>query len=192
MELLNEINDYLDKLQKTIESLNRKELNNFINLLLNAREKKSTIFIFGNGGSALTASHFASDLNKGASYGMEKRFRVIALTDNYGLSSAYANDLSFDEIFIEQLKNFLEPEDLVIGISGSGNSKNIIKAIEYANLKGNTTIGITGFDGGKLKQITKHNVNANIQDMQISEDIHIILNHLTVKIISNLFINKNQ
>ena len=135
MDFYNEIDDYLDKLKKALDSISKKEINEFINLLLQAHDRQSNIFIFGNGGSALTSSHFASDLNKGASYGMEKRFRVMSLTDSYGLYTAYANDVNYDEIFVEQLKNFMEPDDLVIGISGSGNSKNILKAIEFANFK---------------------------------------------------------
>ena len=186
------IKNYLNLLQKTISSLNSAEIDNFLDVLMTAYNAGSTIFIFGNGGSAATASHFATDLNKGISYGLEKRFRVMALTDNFSTVSAYSNDTSYDDVFVEQMKNFIKPGDLVIGISGSGNSKNVIKAIEYANASGNTTVGITGYDGGKLRQFAKYSVNANINDMQISEDIHMILGHLTMKLLNGAIRNEQN
>lgn len=186
------IKNYLNVLQNTISSLDSAEIDNFLDVLMNVYNNGSTIFIFGNGGSAATASHFATDLNKGISYGLEKRFRVMALTDNFSTVSAYSNDTSYDDVFVEQMKNFIKPGDLVIGISGSGNSKNVIKAIEYANLLGNTTVGITGYDGGKLRKLAGHSVNANINDMQISEDIHMILGHLTMKVLNGIIRNEQN
>jgi len=186
------IKNYLELLQDTISRLNSAEIDNFLDVLMNAYNNGSTIFIFGNGGSAATASHFATDLNKGISFGLEKRFRVMALTDNFSTVSAYSNDTSYDDVFVEQMKNFIKPGDLVIGISGSGNSKNVIKAIEYAKSSGNTTVGITGYDGGKLRQIANHSVNANINDMQISEDIHMILGHLTMKVLNGVIRNEQN
>lgn len=179
------IDNYFDSLIKTIENIDRKEISTLINLLINARNNGKQIFIMGNGGSASTASHFVCDFNKGASYGMQNRFKVICLNDSMSTLSAYANDVGYETIFVEQLKNFLNPGDLVIGISGSGNSRNILLAIEYANSIKATTIGITGYDGGKLKKISNFSVNANINDMQISEDIHAIINHVCMKSISN-------
>lgn len=181
MDSLRKVNSYLDRLKSAIDRLDRKEISIFVRLLEDTREQEHSIFIFGNGGSGSTASHFACDINKGCSMSGQKRFRVICLTDNIPTMLAYANDLSYEDIFAEQLKNFLRSGDLVIGISGSGNSKNVIKAIEYANLNDNTTVGITGYDGGKLRKIAKHSVNANVDDMQISEDIHMILAHLAMK-----------
>ena len=179
------INNYLHLLQNTLNSINGTEIEVFLGVLLTAYEQGATIFIFGNGGSAATASHIATDLNKGISYGLEKRFRAMALTDNFSTVSAYSNDTSYDDVFIEQMKNFIRDNDIAIGISGSGNSKNVIRAIEYANACGNTTVGITGYDGGMLRKIAKHSVNANINDMQVSEDIHMILGHLTMKVLSS-------
>ncbi len=190
MKFENPITNYIDTLQKTISMLDKSEINAFLETLMKAYEQDATIFIFGNGGSAATASHFATDFNKGISYGLEKRFRVMALTDNYSTVSAYSNDTSYDDVFIEQMKNFIKDNDIVIGISGSGNSKNVIKAIEYANARGNTTIGITGYDGGTLRKITKLSVNANIRDMQISEDIHMILCHLSMKVLDGFIKQK--
>ena len=182
---------YLNRLQETIKRLNREEINKFINMLLDARDADKQIFIMGNGGSASTASHFCCDFNKGSSYGFNKRFKFICLNDNVPGMMAYANDVSYDDIFVEQLKNFFNPGDYVIGISGSGNSKNVLKAIEYANANGGVTIGLTGFNGGKLKQICAHSVNMNVDDMQISEDLHMMMDHLSMKVITNHMINDN-
>lgn len=173
--------EYIDKLKKTLDSLDLDEIEDFTIALINAFENNCQIFIFGNGGSASTASHFACDINKGCSNGNEKRFKVISLTDNIPIMLAYANDVSYEDVFLEQLKNYLNIGDVVIGISGSGNSKNVLKAIEYSNQKGNVTIGITGFNGGLLKKLAKISVNANVNDMQISEDIHMIVVHILMK-----------
>lgn len=180
------INDYIKLLKDTLDNLDRDEVNTVINLLLKARDEGRHIYIIGNGGSAATASHSVCDFNKGLSYGKDRRFKMLCLNDNVATVSAYSNDVSYEIALLEQLKNFLEPMDLVIGISGSGNSKNIINAIKYANERGATTIGITGFDGGELRKLANYSVNANVNDMQISEDIHMILNHLTMKIISSI------
>jgi D-sedoheptulose 7-phosphate isomerase len=184
MEFTEQIDSYLGKLTRTLERLDRHEVSKFAELLLAAYEGGRKVLVFGNGGSATTASHFACDINKGVSYGLEKRFRILPLTDNMATMMAYANDVSYEDIFVEQAKNFLEPGDLVVGISGSGNSKNVLKAIEYAKQKGNTTVGICGYMGGKLRQISDHSVNANFNDMQISEDVHFIVMHLMMKITS--------
>lgn len=186
IDFVNKIDSYFDKLKLTIDNLDRKEINEFINLLLKARDEGKFIFIMGNGGSAATASHYVCDFNKGLSYGQKSRFKLFCLNDNMATLSAYSNDVSYEVVFLEQLKNFVRSDDIVIGISGSGNSKNVLLAIEYANSIGANTVGITGYDGGKLKQIAKHSINANVGDMQISEDIHMILDHLCMKIISEI------
>jgi|SRR3989338_14338 len=182
MRFTDQINDYLEKLKTAIDGLNRDEINQLAEVLLDAYAKNANIYICGNGGSASTASHFACDINKGVSYGLEKRFKVISLNDNVATIMAYSNDVHYDDVFIEQLKNFIQKDDIVIGISGSGNSKNVLKAIEFANDNGNITCGLTGYNGGKLKEIARYSVNANFDDMQISEDIHLMLTHLLMKI----------
>lgn len=188
----NEISLYLSRLQNTVSKLDKNEINTFINQLIQARDEGRQIFIMGNGGSAATASHFCCDFNKGCSYEFNApRFKFICLNDNVAGMMAYANDVSYDDVFAEQLKNFFNAGDVVIGISGSGNSKNVIKAIEYANANGGVTIGLTGFDGGKLKEICKYSVNMNVDDMQISEDLHMMMNHLSMKIITNMMIAEN-
>jgi D-sedoheptulose 7-phosphate isomerase len=178
------INNYFDVLNKVLSKICRSEINKFIELVDQVRSQNKKILICGNGGSGATASHIVCDLNKGLSYGKEKKFQVINLSDNMATVLAYGNDTSFDDIFVEQTKNFLDHGDLFIGISSSGNSNNVLKAIEYANSKGNTTLGLTGYNGGKLKELSKYSVNANIDDTQISEDVHMILGHLLYKVLS--------
>jgi D-sedoheptulose 7-phosphate isomerase len=180
----------MQNLQATMDKLDREMFSRITSLLIDAYDREATIFVFGNGGSALTASHFACDINKGVSYGLEKRWKVMPLTDNLGSITAYANDVSYEDIFIEQLKNFLQKGDVVIGISGSGNSPNVLKAVEYANGRGAVTIGFTGYDGGKLARIAHCSLNAYIDDMQISEDIHMIISHTLMRVLSTSHLTK--
>lgn len=182
MDVKTEAETYIKQLKVALDGINLEEITNFYELLFKCYQKGGQVFIFGNGGSAATASHFAADLNKGVSLGLEKRFKIICLNDNIPTMLAYANDLSYNDVFVEQLKNFLQKDDIVIGISGSGNSQNVLNAIVYANEKGAVTVGITGYKGGKLKQLAKHNVNADVLDMQLSEDIHLILSHIIMKL----------
>ena len=183
MNFLDDIEDYFSMLKGAIEAVDRESINTVINLLQKAYQEERQVFIMGNGGSASTASHFACDFNKGLSYGKRKRFKVISLNDNLPILLAYANDVSYENVFVEQLKNFFNPKDCVIGISGSGNSRNVIKAIEYANQNGGITIGFCGYSGGKLKEAAQFCVHVPINDMQISEDLHMIMTHLIMHVI---------
>jgi len=175
--------EYLHQLIDGLRNLNVHEIEAFINLLDDARRNQKHIFVLGNGGSAATATHFVGDLNKEASRSKSPRFRATCLSDNLPTLMAYANDMSYEDIFVEPLKNFMEPGDLVIGISGSGNSPNIIRSIEYANERGGVTIGLSGFSGGKLKVLAKYGVHVNLTDMQKVEDVHLVITHLTVQIL---------
>jgi len=179
------INSYFSELKSTIDNLSREELDRFIKTLLSARDRGNHIYIMGNGGSAATASHFVCDFNKGMSYKQDKKFKMICLNDNVATMLAYSNDVGYEDVFVEQLKNFLQEGDVVIGISGSGNSKNILKAIEYGNSIGAVTIGLTGYNGGTLRRIAALSVNANIDNMQISEDIHMMICHMIYSILMN-------
>lgn len=169
------IEAYLSLVKDTIDKLDRQQLEKAIEAFMEAYQHGSFIYIFGNGGSAASASHACGDLVKGASYGLEKRFRVMSLTDNIPALMAIANDLTYDEIFVEQLKNFLRPNDIVVGISGSGNSANVVKAMEYARQKGNKTIAFCGYKGGKIKQIADIVIHSVAMDMEVAEDIHMIV-----------------
>ncbi len=176
------IENYCSRLKKTLDALDTENIVNAVNVIRRAFIEGRQIFIMGNGGSAATSSHIACDLNKGASADLGRKFKVICLNDNMPTILATANDLSYEDIFVEQLKNFLRPSDVVVGISGSGNSKNVLKAIEYANQNGGITIGLCGYDGGKLKKVSQHSIHIAINDMQISEDIHLIIGHIMMQI----------
>jgi phosphoglycolate phosphatase-like HAD superfamily hydrolase len=127
-----------------------------------------------------------ADFNKGLSYGKRRRFRFMCLGDNTATLTAYANDVSYDDVYVEQLRNFLEPGDLVIGISGSGNSRNVVKAVEFANSSGAVTLGLTGYDGGALRKTAQHGVHIPIADMQVTEDLHMVLDHLAYSILGKI------
>jgi D-sedoheptulose 7-phosphate isomerase len=169
--------NYFGKVSETLGSIDISAVNKLIDRIFECYEKGNTIYIFGNGGSAATASHVAGDFMKGISYGLEKRFRVICLNDSIPSLTAISNDLTYDEVFYEQLKTFLGKDDVVIGISGSGNSANVIKALNYARELGATVVGFCGYKGGKLKELSDILILAPVSDMEIAEDIHIIIFH---------------
>ena len=172
------IQNYLEKEIETIKRLNIDDIDRAIVAIWEAYEREANIYIFGNGGSAATASHYVCDFNKGISEQKNKKFNLVCLSDNTSMITAIANDVSYDEIFRYQLRNKLKSTDLIIAISGSGNSKNVINAVEFAKEVGTPIIGITGFDGGILKQLADYHMDAVIDNMQISEDIHMIFDHL--------------
>ena len=172
-----EITDYFNRLSDTLDRMDTGNIEKLAEVLLQARERGSTIFIFGNGGSGATASHMTGDFLKGVSYQLEKRFRVQCLNDNVSGMMAISNDLAYEEIFIEQLKNFLGKDDIVIGISGSGNSMNVVKALQFARSQGAVTVSFCGFTGGKVREHSDLIIHAPIQDMEITEDIHFIVFH---------------
>lgn len=175
------ISNYLEGLKNVIREIPIDKVEKVENAILDAYKRESTIFIFGNGGSAATASHFACDINKGACCTLKKRFKVMCLNDSIPTIMAYANDNSYSDIFAEQLKNFLKPDDLVIGISASGNSKNILKAIRYAKKAGARTAGLTGFSGGRLARLADLSVVVKVNDMQKIEDAHLIITHIIMQ-----------
>lgn len=180
---IEEITNYFEKEKSTLDAISKDDLNTLMNLLVEAKDAGKTIFVMGNGGSAATASHYVCDFNKGISLGKEKMFKFICLNDNIPTMMAYANDLSYADVFVGPLKNFLQPGDIVIGISGSGNSENVVRAIQYANENGGVTVGLTGYSGGKIKQLSKYNVHVPVNDMQITEDLHMVLDHCMMKIL---------
>jgi len=183
MKWQSQIKKYLFRLGQVLERLNIKEITHVLTILEKAYQEGHTIFTMGNGGSGTTASHMVCDFNNGASAGRTKKFRVMCLNDNMPTVSAVANDVSYDAVFEEQLKNWLQPEDVVMGISVSGNSKNIIRAIEYANKKGAITIGFCGFDGGQLRKKAKYCIHIKTDDMKIAEDVHSVIGHLMMKVL---------
>lgn len=177
------IDSYLSEVKHCLETLDKETLELATDMVMETYRNNGKIFIFGNGGSASISSHLACDLGKGTLRRVydnsERRLRVISLTDNVAIMTAFANDLSFDDIFIQQLRNLIETGDLVIGISGSGNSKNVIKAVAYAKKSGARTIGFLGFKiGGKLKKMVDCAIVIDSNNYGPIEDVHQIICHL--------------
>jgi len=172
---------YLQRLKEVLDSFPHDQFNRFYEALVAAYNHDKHIFIMGNGGSGSTASHWACDINKGCCLNREKRFKMISLADNIPTMLAYGNDLSYDDIFLEQLRNFFVPGDLVIGISGSGNSPNVLKAIDYANTHGGISAGLCGYGGGKLLSLVQIPLHIAVPDMQKVEDVHLIIGHIVMQ-----------
>jgi len=172
------VEKYIQDLQLCLAQLPLEHVRAVIGVLQFARFNNRQVFIMGNGGSAATASHFACDLGKGTAVPDLPRFRVIALTDNTALFSAYANDFGYDCVFAEQLANLLQLGDVVIAISGSGNSPNVLRALELARQRQAITIGFTGFSGGKMKDLVDLCVVVPSMCMEQIEDVHLVLEHL--------------
>lgn len=175
---MDEYKRYVNEIKETLDKLPWEAIRDTVSLLHYARLTDKQVFTMGNGGSASTASHMACDLSKQTIVPGRPRFRIIALTDNMALFSAYANDNGYENVFVEQLANLVRQGDIVIGISGSGNSLNVLRAIELAKKVGAITIGWTGFDGGKLAQIVDLSLNVPNNCMEQVEDIHLMLEHL--------------
>ena len=180
-----EVHEYLDQQINSTSSLkeNYEELEKIFNVLKNARDAGNQVFVMGNGGSASTASHFVADLLKTSITNENRRFKAISLSDNIPVLLAWSNDESYDTVFSNQLENFVEKDDVVIGISGSGNSKNVLNAIQLANEKHATTIGLNGKGGGKLSEIVKINLTVKSEDMLTIETIHLLICHLLTTMI---------
>jgi D-sedoheptulose 7-phosphate isomerase len=175
---MNFAESYKTDLLKAIDTIDLAKVEQAIQWFKDARAGRKHIFVCGNGGSAATASHFACDIVKGASFNRQARFRIMALTDQLPTLTAYANDVSYDCVFVEQLKNFANPGDLFMGISGSGNSPNVLRAIEYANQAGCRTLALTGRDGGKLGPLAQLNIQVPVPHMGRIEDAHMIVCHM--------------
>ena len=173
------IKNYFDYLSQIFEKIDKKEIEQFIEILIKARIDKSTIFFIGNGGSAATASHFANDISIGTRT-LSKPFKAISLCDNAAVVTAIANDDGYEEVFVQQLRVLYKKNDILVAISASGNSINLIKAIEFAKENEIKTVGITAFDGGKLKQVADYNIHVPTEKGEYgpAEDVHMILDHL--------------
>ena len=182
MDYISTIQQYIDLEISVLQKLNLSEINTLMNAINDARKRNSTIYIMGNGGSSATASHFVNDFNKGISEHIDIKFRFICLNDNTSTVLAIANDIGYEAIFEFQLRGKVKKGDLVIGISGSGNSKNVLKAVELAKSAGALTAGLTGYDGGKLRKLADISVHVPVMSMQITEDIHMIIDHVMMAV----------
>lgn len=186
-EFTSEIETYLNKLKNVYDALDREQINLAMNAILKAYDEKRTIFIFGNGGSSATASHYVCDFNKGVSINLEKKFRLICLNDNVPSLMAIANDCGFEKIFKMQLESLMNDGDYVIAISGSGNSKNVLEGVEYAKSRNGTIITLTGYSGGKLLPLADYPIHVDVENMQLAEDAHMMICHLISSIIAVRF-----
>jgi D-sedoheptulose 7-phosphate isomerase len=181
--------EYLGRVCREIQSVDLEQVEGVSRIIEGAYRAGRFVFIIGNGGSGANASHLSEDLAKCTlrDFESQKRLKVLSLTDNTAGIMAWANDEGYDRIFVEQLKNLASPGDVLLAISGSGNSPNILKAVEWANAYGLTTIGITGFDGGKLKAMNHHNLHAGVDDMGIVESLHMVVFHWIIDDLNRRF-----
>jgi len=173
--------EYLAKLQTLLTQTDAAAMDHAVGLIEKAWHRGAQIITLGNGGSAMTALHFITDWNKSIYLSSGRQFRGRTLVDNMGLATAYSNDISYQDVFIEQLKNIAVKGDLVIAISGSGNSENVIRAVDYANEIGCETLGLCGYSGGRLKEKAQHVVWAAVDDMQLCEDVHALFGHVVMQ-----------
>lgn len=180
-----QINAYLKKETEVLADLSIEDINDVMNILEKARIQGKRIFICGNGGSASTASHYVCDFNKGISFGQEVKYDFECLSDNVPMMMAIANDIGYDDIFVVPLQNKLREGDIVIGISGSGNSENVVRALRYAEETGAETIAICGYGGGRIKELARHSIHVKVDNMQIVEDVHLVLDHLMMYILAS-------
>jgi len=179
------IQSYISTLHQTMDQLPQELIAEVTKILQRARMQGNQVFIMGNGGSASTATHFVCDLAKNTRHPELPHFRAIGLTDNMAIFSAYANDEGYENVFAKQLANLIQPGDVVIGISASGNSQNVLNAIQEARRGNVTTIAFTGFDGGHLGKMVDVNIHVRSHIIEHVEDIHLILEHMIVKAIKD-------
>jgi len=172
------VEDYVTGIRRCLSEINKTEVETVVEAIFDAYKQHRHVFVFGNGGSATTATHFACDLAKGTIVDGKERLSAISLTDNIALMTAIANDISYSSVFKEQLINLLNKGDVVIGISASGNSPNVLEAIGYAKAKGAMTVGICGFGGGKLSTLADKAIIFSARDYRQVEDAQMILTHL--------------
>ena len=172
---------YAADLQHLLEIFDHATFERIVEEVLTAYKNNQRIFTMGNGGSHSTASHLVCDLNKGCCLDLDQKFKVICVSDNVASLMAISNDIAYEDVFVEPLKNFFEAGDVVLGISGSGNSPNVLKAINWVNQHGGKTIGLSGYDGGKLADIAQIPLVIRIHDMQKVEDMHMIVTHMLMQ-----------
>ena len=175
--------EYLERLSQEVARVDQASMQTWADLTFAAWRNDQFVYVFGNGGSGTTATHISEDLGKSSlreadlSDESKRRLKIMSLTDNVGWILALGNDIGYDSIFVQQLMNYGRRGDLVVAISGSGNSENVLQAVDWANRHGLTTFALTGFDGGKLKQMAQHNLHVELDDIGMVESIHLCLFH---------------
>ncbi len=185
--------NYIQYVSEVIKNINIENIKKFIEILLEAKQKKSTVYFIGNGGSASTASHFANDLAIGTN-SSKNPLKVISLVDNNAIMTAIANDYGFEEVFLRQVKIYCKKDDVLVAISASGNSGNLLSSIKFANSFGINTVALTSFDGGQLKNLAKHciHVPTELKEYGPAEDAHLIINHLVMSYLKRHFENEEN
>lgn len=183
IDIKNTAKDYIEELKKTVDDIDLDKVQEIANIFIEAYNEDRTIFILGNGGSASTASHMSCDFGKNTLLNVydpkNKRIKVISLTDNVALMTAFSNDLTYEDVFAEQLLNLVNPKDIVVAISGSGNSPNVLRALKYAKDQGAITVGFLGFhNGGKARDLCDYDITIQSNSYGVVEDLHLMLNHL--------------
>ena len=178
VDYLDDIEWYLNEERRVVDSLDKESINAAMNALVDAARRGANIYVMGNGGSSATASHFVCDFAKGVYLGTGLPFRMQCLSDNTPMMTAISNDIGYENVFEFQLKDKVQEGDLILAISGSGNSENVIRAVEYAKSCGADIIGMTGYSGGKLMQLSDYKMHVPVDNMQIVEDIHMMFDHL--------------
>lgn len=177
---------YFGLLKHSLSAISARDVDRIAEILLEAYDHEGTVFIFGNGGSASSASHFACDLSKGTiQTGSRKRLRAVGLTDNLPILTAWANDAGYESVFAEQIRNLIQPDDIAFAISCSGNSPNVLKALEVARAAGASTVGLGGFDGGRMKFLCDFCLIIPSENMQIIEDLHLSITHCAFTLVRN-------
>jgi D-sedoheptulose 7-phosphate isomerase len=186
------VSSYCRGLEACRQEVPLEDLERVLQAILKAYETDRTVFVLGNGGSASTASHLACDMGKGTAVPGQRRLRVVSLADNQALLTAWANDTCYEMVFKEQLENLLQPGDVVIAISASGNSPNVLRAVEYAKEQGAVTIGLIGFGGGKLKRLVDLDITVSSRNYGQVEDYHLTLNHIISQYLRQRFGTTND
>jgi D-sedoheptulose 7-phosphate isomerase len=184
------LEQYLAQSADVLRRLPAAPIDRIVEALLAARDAERFIYVMGNGGSAANADHFVNDLGKGDARGFPQRFKVMSLTSNVALMTAWANDTDYEHVFAEQLRNFVQPGDVAMAISGSGNSRNVLNALELARERGAVTVGLTGFDGGKLKDLCDHCLVVPSHNMQHVEEMHLVALHAIYSAIRDMYVLK--
>jgi D-sedoheptulose 7-phosphate isomerase len=179
--MLTQVDDYLDRLRTAIDGLPRDRLDQLAETLLGAYRNDKQVFTIGNGGSSSTASHLAADLSKNTTGANTRRFRITSLNDNAAIVTAIANDLGYENVFVEQLINLIRPGDVLIAVSASGNSLNIVRAIRYAQEQSAHVAALLGFDGGEAAKLADNAIIVPSSDFGIVEDLHLAINHILVE-----------
>jgi len=179
----NAISEYITDFNSALASVHLNSIASFVDLIDDAWQRDKQIIVCGNGGSALTALHYVTDWNKSLPLATGRRFRGRSVLDNIGLLTAHANDQSYPESFAEQIRNVVDPGDVVLLISGSGNSANVVQGAKVAKSLGATVASIVGFDGGALVSLSDRILHVSRSDMQICEDIHMMVGHMILRIL---------